>query len=68
VRNLGLFLLVVEGLFVNSWDIGSSKVSPSNHEPSIVAFTSVCDGIVDVSTKLGTLPKIGGKFLKHLEW
>jgi hypothetical protein len=42
-------------------------VPPSNHEPNTIALTGVCDGIVDVSAKLGTLPRIGGKFLKHLE-
>ena len=44
------------------------KVSPSNPESSTVALTGVCDGTVDVSGKLGTPPKIGGKFLKRLEW
>jgi hypothetical protein len=43
------------------------KVAPSNPEPSTVALTGVCDGTVDVSVKLGTPPKIGGKFLKRLE-
>jgi hypothetical protein len=43
------------------------KISPSNHDTSIISLTGVCDGIADVSTKLGTLPKSGGNFLKNLE-
>jgi len=44
------------------------NMAPSNLEPSTMALTGVCDGIVDVSMNLGTPPKIGDKFLKHLEW
>ena len=43
------------------------KVDPSNPETSTITITSVCDGIVDVSSKLRKSPKIGGKFLKRLE-
>jgi hypothetical protein len=42
-----------------------SKVYPSNVEPRTVALTGVCDGCDDVSAKLGTPPKIGGRFLKR---
>ena len=40
----------------------SSKVDPSKANPRIVALIGVCVGCVDVSAKLGTPPKIGGRF------
>jgi hypothetical protein len=47
------------------WVLVPNKVDPSKVDPRIVALTGVCDGCVDVSAKLGTPPKIGGRFLKH---
>jgi hypothetical protein len=57
----GVFVCELLGILV------PSKVALNNPEPSTVALTSVCDGTVDVSVKLGTPPQIGGKFLKRLE-
>ena len=47
------------GLF---WIVVPSEVDPSKANPKIVALTGVCAGCIDVSTKLGTPPNIGGRF------
>jgi hypothetical protein len=50
------------------WDIGAqARWIQARLILKQVALTGVCDGCVDVSTKLGTPPKIGGRFLKCLE-
>ena len=49
-------------------DKGTWEVEPSKGNPKIVALTRVCEGGVDELARLGTPPKIGGRFSKHLEW
>jgi hypothetical protein len=57
----GGFVCELLGIFV------PIKLPLSNPNPSTISLTSVCDGTTHVSVKLGTPPKIGGKFLKCLE-
>jgi hypothetical protein len=49
------------------WEVDPSNVEPSKVDPKTVALTGVCEGGVDELAILGTPPKIGGRFSKHLE-
>jgi hypothetical protein len=50
-----------------TWEVDPSNVEPRKYDPNIVALTGVCEGGVDELARLGTPPKIGGRFSKHLE-
>jgi hypothetical protein len=50
-----------------TWEVDPSNVEPRKVDPKIVALTGVCEGGADEVVRLGTLPKIGGTFSKHLE-
>jgi hypothetical protein len=50
-----------------TWELDPSNVEPSKANPRIVALTGVCEGGVDELARLGTPPKIGGRFSKRLE-
>ena len=50
-----------------TWEVDPSNVEPSKDDPKTVALTGVCEGGVDELARLGTPPKIGGSFSKHLE-
>jgi hypothetical protein len=47
--------------------VDPSNVEPSKADPRTVALTRVCEGGADEWARLGTLPKIGGRFSRHLE-
>jgi hypothetical protein len=50
-----------------TWEVDPSNVEPSKVDPIIVALTVVCKGGADELARLGTPPKIGGRFSKRLE-
>jgi hypothetical protein len=50
-----------------TWEVDPSNVEPSKADPKTVALTGVCEGGVDEVARLGTPPKIGGRFSKRLE-
>jgi len=50
-----------------TWEVDPSNVEPSKSDPKTVALTRVCEGGVIKLARLGTPPKIGGRFSKHLE-
>ena len=49
------------------WELDPSKVEPRKDDPNIVVLTGVWDGWVGELVRLGTPPRIGGRFYKHLE-
>jgi hypothetical protein len=42
-------------------------VKPSKDDPKIVALTRVWESMVDELARLGTPPRMGGRFSKHME-
>jgi hypothetical protein len=50
-----------------TWEVDPSNVEPSKVDPKIVALTGVCEGGANEVARLGTPPKIGGRFSKSLE-
>ena len=50
-----------------TWEVDPSNVEPSKDDPRIVALTGVCEGGANELARLGTPPKIGGRFNNHLE-
>ena len=50
-----------------NWEVDPSNVEPRKSNPKIVALTGMCEGGADELARLGTPPKIGGRFSKHLE-
>ena len=50
------------------WELDPSKVEPSKEDPKIVALTGVWECGADELARLGTPPRIGGRFNKCLEW
>jgi hypothetical protein len=50
-----------------TWKVDPSNVELSKADPKTVALTEVCEGSADELARLGTPPKIGGRFSKHLE-
>jgi hypothetical protein len=50
-----------------TWEVDPSNVEPSKDDPKIVSPTEMCEGGVDEVERLGTPPKIGGRFSKRLE-
>ena len=50
-----------------TWEMDPSNVEPSKVDPRTLALTRVCEGDADELARLGTPPKIGGRFSKHLE-
>ena len=63
-------LLPCKGEKVNGWpwEVDPSKVETSKADPKIVVLIGVWDGGADELARLGTPPRIGGRFSKHLEW
>ena len=59
-----------EGELVDGWpwELDPRKVEPSKADPKIVALTGVWHGWSVELERLGTPPRIGGRFCKHLEW
>jgi hypothetical protein len=47
--------------------VDPSNVEPSKDDPKTVAFTGVCDSGANDLARLGTPPKIGGRFSKCME-
>jgi hypothetical protein len=50
-----------------TWEVEPSNVELSKDYPKTVALTGVCEGGADELARLGTPPKIGGRFSKRLE-
>jgi hypothetical protein len=50
-----------------TWEVDPSNVEPSKADPKTVALTGVCEGGVNELARLGTPPRIGGRFSKCLE-
>jgi hypothetical protein len=50
-----------------TWEVDPSNVETSKVDPRTVALTGVCEGGADELARLGTPPKIRGRFSKHLE-
>jgi hypothetical protein len=50
-----------------TWEVDPSNVEPSKVDPKTVALTGVCEGGVDELERLGTPPRIGGRFRKRLK-
>jgi hypothetical protein len=47
--------------------VDPSNVEPSKDYPKIVALTGVCEGGANELVRLGTPPKIGGRFSERME-
>jgi hypothetical protein len=48
------------------WEFDPSNMEPSKDDPNTVALIGVREGGANELERLGTPPKIGGSFRKHL--
>ena len=48
-----------------TWEVDPRNVTPSKVDPKIVALTGVSEVGADEWARLGTPPKIGGRFSKR---
>ena len=49
------------------WEVDPSNVEPSKVDPRTVSLIGVCEGGANELARLGTPPKIRGRFSKRLE-
>jgi hypothetical protein len=49
------------------WEVDPSNVEPRKSNPKTVALKGMCEGGADELARLGTPPKIGGRFSNNLE-